>query len=199
MLDKNIRLLWWGVLGILLIMAFAKFLLPVRNPVTIEQAADNREIVVYITGAVDKPGLLHLPLDARLDDALQAAGLSSTADLDALNPAQKLKDGQKIIVPYRQQPAGESTNAGSLAGAEAGGATAAASGTALSSSAKVNINTAGLGELDTIPGIGPALAQRIIDYREEHGLFSSPEEIQAVSGIGPKTYEKMAAYIRVGP
>jgi bacteriorhodopsin len=55
--DKNIRLLWWGVLGILLIVAFAKFLLPVRNPVTIEQAADNREIVVYITGAVDKSWL----------------------------------------------------------------------------------------------------------------------------------------------
>jgi competence protein ComEA len=144
--------------------------------------------------------LLHLPLDARLDDALQAAGLSSAADLEALNPAQKLKDGQKIIVPYREQPAGESTNAGSISGSGSRRSNMpAASGTALSPSGKVNINTAGLGELDTIPGIGPALAQRIIDYREEHGLFSSPEEIQAVSGIGPKTYEKMAAYIRVGP
>ncbi|HHV65126.1 MAG TPA: helix-hairpin-helix domain-containing protein [Peptococcaceae bacterium] len=198
-MDKNIRLLWWGVLGVLLIMAVGKFLLPVRSPVTIEQAVEEREIVVYITGAVVKPGLLHLPLDARLDDALREAGLSPKADLDALNPAQKLKDGQKIIVPYREEVSDDILNAGSIPGKEAGGTTAGASGKTPGSSGKVNINTAGLAELDTIPGIGPALAQRIIDYREKNGLFSSPEEIQAVSGIGPKTYEKMADYIKVGP
>lgn len=176
-MDKKLRIFWWSVLGFLLVVAFLKFLLPVKSPVKIEQAERNREIVIYISGAVDHPGLLHLPLDARLDDALKEVVLSYDADIEALNPAQKLKDGQKIIVPYKETP-GE----GQLSG---------------SAGSMININSAGVEELNTIPGIGPVLAQRIIDYRAQYGAFSSPEEIQNVSGIGPKTYEKMAEYIRI--
>jgi len=181
------------VLGILVVAAFVKFLIPVNNPVTIEQNAQSREIVVYITGAVQNPGLLKLPLDARLDDALRLAGLSPEADVEALNPAQKLKDGQKIIVPFvRDDTSVEGTAASSGNASETAQQSAKTNG-------KININTAGLAELDSIPGIGPVLAQRIIDYREQNGFFSSPEEIQNVSGIGTKTYEKMADYITVGP
>jgi len=195
-LEKKLRLLWWGILGVLLVLAAVKLFLPVNSPVEVNQAEENREIVVYISGAVVHPGLLHLPLNARLDDALQAAELTAEADLEVLNPAQKLKDGQKIIV------ASKSTGTGQLTGNETQNKTensAAQPGTTDGLSAKVNINTAGINELDTIPGIGPALAQRIIDYRTENGLFSAPEEIQNVSGIGSKTYEKMEKYISVGP
>ena len=194
MLETWIRRIWWAVLGILVVAAFVKFLIPVNNPVTIEQNAQSREIVVYISGAVQNPGLLKLPLDARLDDALRLAGLSPEADVEALNPAQKLKDGQKIIVPFVRDaaPVNDET-------AESSGSAAGSPQQSARSDGKININTAGLAELDSIPGIGPVLAQRIIDYREQNGFFSSPEEIQNVSGIGPKTYEKMADYITVGP
>lgn len=193
-MDKKIRLFWWGILGILLIAAFVKFLLPVHSSEVIEQTAADNEIVVYITGAVNHPGLLHLPIDARLDDALKKAELTPDADLESLNPAQKLKDGQKIIVSYTAQSTGEDSISGNTA----------ISGSAVTTAVKgqttrVNINKAGMNELDTIPGVGPALAQRIIDYRTQNGSFSSPEEIQNVSGIGAKTYEKMAGYISVGP
>lgn len=208
-MDKWVKRAWWVVLGVILVIAVLKFILPVNTPVKIEQSLSNREIVVYVTGAVSQPGLINLPIDARLDDALKKAGLTNDADVEALNPAQKLKDGQKILVPYKPQiqisgdaaamnPVGStsfvqgSTNTGSTNTIVSSGKTA--SGT----NARVNINLAGLSELDTIPGIGPAIAQRIVDYREQHGLFSSVEEIQEVSGIGPKTFEKMAAYITIG-
>jgi competence protein ComEA len=192
-LETWFRRIWWAVLGILLVAAFVKFLIPVKNPVTVDQVAENRKIVVYITGAVQNSGLLELPLDARLDDALREAGLSPDADVEVLNPAQKLKDGQKIIIPFVQVASsieGTTENMGNVG--ETAQQRAKAGG-------RININTAGLAELDTIPGIGPVLAQRIIDYREQNGFFSSPEEIQNVSGIGSKTYEKMADYITVGP
>lgn len=198
-MDRKIRFLWWGMLGILLIIAFVKFLLPVRTPQAIEQTQANREIVVYVTGAVRHPGLLNLPLDARLDDALAKAVLREDADLEALNPAQKLKDGQKIIVPYQALPAESGELQGNPAALPKQNIGVSSGKSQASNSSKVNINYAGITELDAIPGIGPALAQRIIDYRMQNGLFSSPEEIQNVSGIGPKTYEKMAAYITVGP
>lgn len=185
-MEKKLKIIWWGVLGFFLMAAVLKFLLPVKSPLKIEQAEENRKIVVFITGAVENPGLLHLPLDARLDDALKEAVLSNNADQEVLNPAQRLKDGQKIIVPFREEISENNPLSGNIS-------------MSTSKESRVNINIADLGELDTIPGIGPALAQRIIDYREQNGPFTSPEEIQNVSGIGPKTYEKMAEYIRVGP
>ncbi len=196
-MDKRVRLLWWSTLGILLIIACLKFLLPVRSPVKMEQAQANREIVVYITGAVNHPGLLHLPLDARLEDALVKADLRIDADREALNPAQKLKDGQKIIVPCKKVTPDipETTVAAGLTPTPS---TSPAKDEG-SYNARININTAGVNQLDTIPGIGPSLAQRIIEYRTQNGLFSSPDEIQNVSGIGAKTYQKMADYITVGP
>ncbi|NLI92417.1 MAG: helix-hairpin-helix domain-containing protein [Peptococcaceae bacterium] len=192
-MDRKLKYLWWGVLGALVLAAGIKFLLPVKSPVTIEEAQGDREIVVYVTGAVNYSGLIHLPLDSRLEDALKKAGLRTDADIEALNPAQKLKDGQKIIVPSKL-PA-ENGQTGSTGSASPSSASLSSAGV---NSSRVNINTAGAGELDSIPGIGPAIAQRIIDYRMKNGLFSSPEEIQNVSGIGPKTYEKMAPYITVG-
>lgn len=225
MMERRVRFIWWGFLVVLIIVAIWKLFLPHGNKAYLEKTSANREIVVYVTGAVSKPGLVHLPLDARLDDALKAAALSPEANMEVLNPAEKLKDGQKISVPYRQSTAASAVGStagypviGSLvpgatggtgtpgAGGAAGatnangsaGATASAAATA-GTGKKININTAGVTELDQLPGIGPALAERIIQYRTDHGLFVRPEDLQEVSGIGPKTYEKMASLVSVGP
>lgn len=195
-MDKQIKIIWWGILGLLLVLAGLKTLLPVNSPVEVEVKAANKEIVIYITGAVQKPGLYHLPLDARMEDVLKEAVLLSEADQEALNPAQKLKDGQKIIIPYLEQYASAIDASRSDLSAQEY-KSAVTKGTVGSN--KVNINRAGLEELDTLPGIGPVLAQRILDYRAEYGFFSSAEEIQNVSGIGAKTYEKMLPYLSVGP
>lgn len=187
-MDRRLNYIWWGILGILLAASLVKFLLPVKSPVQLEQSSVNKEIIVYITGAVENSGLLSLPLDARLDDALKQARLSLNADVELLNPAQRLKDGQKIIVPYKIDLNQNDSGADGITEQAVSG------GQVL-----ININTAGSAQLESIPGIGPVLAQRIIDYREKNGFFSSPEEIQNVSGIGPKTYENMSSYIKVGP
>jgi competence protein ComEA len=188
-LDRKLKLVWLGILGILLVAAAMKFLLPVNSPANMELTQENREIVVYITGAVKNSGLYALPLDSRLDDVLKLAVLVADADQELLNPAQK------IIVPYKIIDSGQEADSADSTNSKQAKQATVNSG---NSSGKVNINNAGLAELDTIPGIGPVLAQRIIDYREQNGLFSSPEEIQNVSGIGPKTYEKMADYITIG-
>lgn len=215
-MERRGRLVWWGLLAVMLIVATWQLFLPHGNKVTVEKASTGREIVVYVTGAVSKPGLVHLPLDARLDDALQQVSLLPEANIEALNPAERLKDGQKISVPFKPfasgLPAGAAGGAGAATngGASNGGASVGASGTTgvqgatatvngQTTDGKININTASAAELDKLPGIGPALAERIIQYRTENGPFVRPEDLQEVSGIGPKTYEKMAAMVSVGP
>lgn len=188
-MDRKLKLIWWGILGLLLVVAFVKFLIPVKSPVNIDVTEANQGIVVYITGAVEHPGLLSLPLDARLDNALRESKPKANADLEVLNPAQRLKDGQKIIVPYKVEDTLQLT----------GVSVAISNPVVQSGTGKININTGGVSELDNIPGIGPVLAQRIVDFREQNGFFSSTEDIQNVSGIGAKTYENMASYITVGP
>lgn len=192
-MEQKLKKIWWGLLCLFLIAALIKFLLPVKSPVEIDVNKASDGIVVYITGAVNKPGLLTLPLDARLYDALKSAEPTEDADMEILNPAQRLKDGQKIIVPYKSQT---QTN---IESSTSSGSSDAPAVTAQQGQVRININTADTNLLEDIPGIGPVLAQRIIDYRLQNGLFSSPEEIQNVSGIGPKTYANMASYITVGP
>lgn len=211
-MDRKIRYIWWAVLGIFVIGAAWKLCLPHGNKVVVNSRAATavREIVVYVSGAVEKPGLIHLPLDARLDDALKQANPLSGANLEVLNLAEKLKDGQKISIPYKQEITEENqAEPGQTGAAGSGTAGTASNGTATErvsagkggtgSGRKVNINTAGVSELDALPGVGPVLAQRIIQYREEHGLFVKPEDLQEVAGIGTKTYEKMADQVSVGP
>jgi len=216
-LEKKVQYFWYGVLGVLLVVAIWKFVLPNNSSsVTLEKAQDSREIVVYVTGAVEKPGLVHLPINARLYDALEQAAPLPEANIDQLNPAEKLKDGQKVVVPYKPvpQPTPEEPQAGGASsGAQVTGGQNSAvqvissnlssnfssTSTSNSNSNLININTADIAELDKLPGIGPALAQRIIDYRTEHGFFLQPEDLKKVSGIGDKTYEKMAPMITVGP
>jgi competence protein ComEA helix-hairpin-helix repeat region len=192
--ERRLRYIWWVVLVILIVGAIWKLFLPHGSKAYIEKSDINREIIVYITGAVEKPGLLKLAVGARLDDALKQGHPLPEANLEGINPAEKLKDGQKIVVPFKEQ----TQNSISAQDPGESGVNKANQNNALSSG-KININTAGIAELDKLPGVGPALAERIIQYRTDNGLFSQPEDLQNVSGIGPKTYEKMSAQVTVQP
>ena len=146
-------------------------------------------IVVHVAGAVGRPGIVQLPTGSRLHEAITAAGGSTgTADLDRLNLAALLEDGQKILVPER----GSTDAAVPGAGADGSGAPG---GTG--PPAKVNLNTADVEELATLPRVGPVLAQRIVDWRKEHGAFGSVEELDAVEGVGPKLLEALLPLVRV--
>lgn len=143
-----------------------------------EARVKESEIVVYVAGAVNRPGVVQLAEGARAKDAVDACGgFLPTADTNGVNLAQKLKDGMQITVP-------EKSPQGTAGGAQAGAAKPLPEG-------MVNINTADEKELDKLPGIGPAMAKRIVEYRTENGAFQAPEEIKRVKGIGDAKYEKM--------
>jgi competence protein ComEA len=139
-------------------------------------------LFVHVAGAVNRPGLYRLETGSRVDDAIRmAGGATAAADLNGLNLATKLKDGDKVMVPSRGQAAG-------------GGEGAAASG---QSQQRVNLNTATAQQLDGLPGIGPALAQRIVAYRDQHGGFRTVDELQKVPGIGPAKFEQIKDLVTV--
>ena len=147
---------------------------------TAESNPPKQEITVYVTGAVNKPGLVKVPEGARAADAVNACGgLLPTADGEKINMAQSLKDGQQLKVP-------EKTGTNSKTDSGKRDKTKAAD-----SGEKVNINTADEKALDTLPGVGPAMAKRIIEYRESEGAFQSIEDIKKIRGIGEAKFAKM--------
>lgn len=143
------------------------------------------QLVVHVVGQVARPGLVRLGPGARVADALTAAGgTRAGADLAALNLARLVVDGEQIRVP---RP-GESPVAVGGGGPDRTGSAGAAggSGSSSGSGAPVSLNAADVAALDTLPGVGPVLAQRIVDWRTEHGRFTSVDELGEVSGIGDK-------------
>jgi competence protein ComEA len=149
---------------------------------------------VYITGAVVKSDVYFLPQGSIIKDAIAAAGgLTSEADLIQINQAQELADQQHIHVPKigEENPPPPVQNGQNNAKETDGGPTSPGS------EARINLNTATLEQLDQLPGIGPALAQRIIDYRETVGPFTDIEQITEVSGIGDATFSKLKDLITV--
>lgn len=153
-----------------------------------EAAAASRIVYVDICGAVENPGVYALREDARVFEAVEAAGgLSEDASSESVNQAEKVTDGQKIYI-MNQTEWNEAKEKGTAA---------AVSDSGTASGGKVNINTASESELCTLPGIGATRAAAIIAYRESCGGFSSIEEIQCVSGIKSGTYEKICEFIIV--
>lgn len=145
-----------------------------------ESGAANAEpaptLLVHVAGAVRRPGLYQLEEGSRVDDAIRkAGGAKPRAALELVNLAAPISDGQQILVPVR-------------AGAGQAVATPAAPGAA---SGPVHLNNATLEQLDALPGVGPVTAQKILDYRTEHGSFQTVDELDAVPGIGPARLEEL--------
>jgi competence protein ComEA len=145
---------------------------------------------VYVTGAVLHPDVYRLATGSIVKDAIEAAGgVTNDADMVRINLAQELQDQQQIYVPCVGEDEPPPPVAGGESTRSSGGAEPAG---------KININTALAEELDSLPGIGPAFAQRIIEYRDANGPFKSIEEITNVSGIGDATFQKIKDRINVG-
>ena len=166
---------------------------PAGNVITLQPAPTDAPIAIHVIGAVPRPGLYEFPEGARIQDAIDAAGgLLAEANADALNLAALLEDGQQLDIPYKagSEPV---TNAATLNLPSSATSTPAAN----PDIDLININTATLEELDTLPGIGPTTAQKILDYRTSNGPFAAIEDIMNVSGIGPSTFEDIKDLITI--
>lgn len=162
---------------------------------TATPAASAGSVVVDVEGAVTTPGVHQLAAGSLVDDALAAAGgLVPAADLDRvareLNRADKLKDHQKIYVPFAAERASVGTSTGASSAGTVGAA--ADSGTEL-----INLNTATAADLDKLPGVGPSTAQKIIDYRNQNGGFQSIEQLLDVPGIGDSKFAQLKDLVTV--
>ena len=201
------QLVAWAVVAALTVFAGARILGDRRSgpeapPVRIDGAAGARSgardralehagpgaragLYVHVAGAVRRPGLLRVRDGARVAAAIaRAGGAVPEADLTAVNLAQPLEDGQQVIVPRLagRQAGASGTGAGIAAGPDGGGAPSLATATAE--------------QLEELDGIGPALAKRIVEYRESHGSFRSVEELREVEGIGEKRYAALSKAVR---
>jgi competence protein ComEA len=155
----------------------AAHIVPPLRVATHARAPTAAQLVVDVAGAVRRPGLYHLAAGTRIADALAAAGgATAHADVTLVNLAAPLADGEQVLVPVR-------------------GEAAAAGGATPSSTAPLDLNTASAEQLDTLPGVGPATAQKIIDYRQAHGPFRSVEELEAIPGIGPSKLAQLKGLV----
>jgi competence protein ComEA len=151
-------------------------------------AAPATGIFVHILGAVNKPGLYELHDGDRAVDAVAAAGgFAAEADRSQLNLARFVTDGEQIVVPVLGAP--PPASGGASGGGVAGGGAAVPG--------KVNLNTADAATLETLPRVGPAMAQRIIAWREENGRFAAIEDLMSVSGVGEKTFDSLRDLVTI--
>jgi competence protein ComEA len=147
---------------------------------SVDSSGSGGDVVVDVTGAVARPGVYRLPAGARVTDAVQrAGGASGGALLEAINLAARLADGQQVVVPKRG-PGGTPLAAAGASGEEG----------------PISLGTATAEELDTIDGIGPVTAEKIIEYRDLHGGLSSVDQLDQVSGIGPATMESLRSRLQ---
>jgi competence protein ComEA len=182
-LSRKHLLLAAGALALLLFLGSKLLARPAADVALAPPAAPPAEtaaaarLVVDVVGAVRRPGLYRLEQGARIADAVaRAGGATRKADVALINLAAPLADGEQIVVPAR--------------GAATAGAPAAPGGTG-AASGPVHLSTATIEQLDALPGVGPVTAQKILDYRQKHGAFTSVEELDAVPGIGPARLEQL--------
>ena len=146
------------------------------RPLEAVEAGAPAALVVHVVGAVRRPGLYRLGEGSRIADAVhRAGGATRRADLSLVNLAAPVADGIQVVVPRRV----------------AADAAEVQSGTAEAPSGPVHLNSATLEQLDALPGVGPSTAQKILDFRQEHGAFTSVDELDAVPGIGPARLEQL--------
>jgi competence protein ComEA len=161
----------------MLILAAAGVLLVARRPappIRIIEAPTTSEVAVQVDGAVVRPGIYRLTPGARLADALAAAGgVGTDADLGGMNLARRLRDGERITVPRAAAP-------GPITTPESPGAV-------------LDLNSATVEALESLPGVGPVLAGRIVEYRTSHGGFRRLDDLLQVKGVGPKLLEGLRA------
>ena len=183
------RRLLFGVLllGVLLVLGVPRLLhrgagqvaVPLLRPPRSAPAARASKLVVDVAGAVRRPGLHELAPGTRIADAVAAAGgATAKADINAVNLAAPIADGEQIVVPARGS-----------------GAAGASSGAAPSPTAPLDLNSASLEQLDALPGVGPTTAQKILDYRQAHGSFHSIADLDAVPGIGQGRIEQLKGLV----
>ncbi len=167
-----------AVLGVnMLHRGHAHAVVPVLRTATHARAPAAAQLVVDVAGAVRRPGLYHLAAGTRIADAVAAAGgATGKADVTLVNLAAPLADGEQVLVPTR-------------------GAAGGATGGAPSPTAPLDLNTANADQLDALPGVGPATAQKIIDYRQAHGPFRSIDELEGVPGIGPSKLAQLKGLV----
>lgn len=142
--------------------------------------ASRAPLVVHVVGAVRRPGLYRLRDGSRINDAVErAGGATRKADLSLVNLAAPLSDGIQVVVPVKPSPV--------VSGAATAGDGAAASAAA----GPLHLNTATVEQLDTLPGVGPVTAQKIVDWRTKHGAFASVDDLDAIPGIGPARLDQL--------
>jgi competence protein ComEA len=191
-----------GVLAGFLLAGVVFFIsrLPSGEAIALQPAPTLAPIAVDVTGAVTHPGLYKFPEGSRVQDAIDAAGgLLADANTTAINLAARLEDGQQLNIPYKEGAAPvAATEEPLFTFSSPGGVTAEPTSESSSGAELININTATVEQLDTLPGIGPTTAQKIIDYRATNGPFGTIDDIVNVSGIGPSTFDNIKDLITVG-
>ncbi|MGW5771319.1 helix-hairpin-helix domain-containing protein [Streptomyces longwoodensis] len=160
-------------------------------------ASASPEIVVDVSGKVRKPGIHRLPAGSRVADALRAAGgVRPGTNTDGLNRARFLVDGEQVAVGITVAAPGPPTGAGSSGAVGSGGGAAGGAGAGAAPGAPISLSTATAEQLDTLPGVGPVLAQHIVDYRTRHGGFRSVDELREVNGIGERRFADLRNLVR---
>jgi len=181
----------YGMLGALLLTAVLLVITrrPAGTPVQLQTPPTPLPLRVHVTGAVTTPGVYLLPPGSIVQDALAAAGgTTPRASLGSLNLAHKLQDGEQVRVPEL---------APTVSATASLNATGPASPAAPAVTALISINTASAAELTALPRVGPALAQRIVDYRNSHGPFRAIADVMQVSGIGPAIFQQIKDLITI--
>ena len=162
---------------------------PGAGPAATTSVTAPAQVVVHVVGRVRRPGLITLPAGSRVADAVDAAGgLLPRTDPQSVNLARPLVDGEQLVVGV--SPAAGSSTTGSSTAAPAGPGVASAGGL-------LDLNTATLEQLQDLPGVGPVLAQRILDWRTRNGRFASVDDLREVAGIGAKKFADIAPKVRV--